>query len=100
MAQAATECADRAERAALALDGLERVSRAAPFAERFGQDFGHRLPGSISKPAASGTGSRGMIPAVPNDAPTAARTPTDAQGYRGSAMRRPVRGAGPRGTLW
>src|SRR5207244_8974689 len=49
MAQAATERADGAQRAALALDGLERVARATPFTEGFGQDFGHRLPGSISK---------------------------------------------------
>src|SRR4029079_18301113 len=54
MAQAAAQRADGAKRASLALDGLEGVARATPLAEGFGQDFGHRLPGSIAKPAASG----------------------------------------------
>src|SRR5512144_1366056 len=52
MAEPATERAHGAERTALGLDGLEGVARAATLAEGFGQDLGHRLPGSISKPAA------------------------------------------------
>ena len=43
--EAARQDLDALERAARGRGGLERVAGAAPFAEGFGQDLGHRAPG-------------------------------------------------------
>ena len=54
----APERPDLAEGLALpAVNGLERVARATPLAERLGQDLGHRLPVCLD-PAASGATRR------------------------------------------